>query len=309
MISKYSFLTAASALVVGAALVLTGCSSKSSTGASSTPSSGSQAQGQGQGQGRPGGQGGFGGGGTAGEIAAVDGSTLQVQSSSSQTAVDVSSSTAITKTVDVALSAVKVGECITATTAPAQGTSGSSSSSSSSSSPVTSVAISQPTNGSCDGGFGGAGGQRPTDRPSNRPSGWPSGFPSGAPGGQGGQRGNFVLPTSGKVTAVSGSTLTVDALDFQTQKTSSKTVTVDSSTTYTEQQTGASSDLVVGQCVVARGKADDTGTVAATAITVSAPVNGSCDSGFGGRGGFGGGRGGTGTSGTGSSTGSGSING
>jgi hypothetical protein len=94
------------------------------------------------------------------------------------------------------------------------------------------------------------------------------------------------------VTAVSGSTITVNALDFQTQKTSSKTVTVDGSTKYTETQQGAASDLVVGQCVVAVGKADDSGTVAATALTVSAPVDGSCTSGFGGRG-FGGGRGGS----------------
>jgi len=98
------------------------------------------------------------------------------------------------------------------------------------------------------------------------------------------------------VTAVSGSTITVDALDFQTQKTSSKKVTVDGSTKYTETQTGAASDLVVGQCVTARGKADDSGTVAATALTVSAPVDGSCTTGFGGRGGFGGGQRGGGSS-------------
>jgi hypothetical protein len=90
---------------------------------------------------------------------------------------------------------------------------------------------------------------------------------------------------------VSGSTITVDAIDFQTQKTSSKTVTVDSSTKYTEQATGAASDLVVGKCVLAQGKADDSGTVAATAISVTEPVNGECVSGFGGRGGFGGGQG------------------
>jgi hypothetical protein len=101
------------------------------------------------------------------------------------------------------------------------------------------------------------------------------------------------MPTSGKVTAVSGSTITVDALDFQTQKTSSKTVTVDGSTKFTQTQQGAASDLVVGQCVVARGKADDSGTVAATALTVSAPVDGSCTTGFGGRGFGGGPRGGS----------------
>jgi hypothetical protein len=98
------------------------------------------------------------------------------------------------------------------------------------------------------------------------------------------------MPTSGQVTAVSGSTITVDALDFQTQKTSSKTVTVDGSTKFTQTQQGAASDLVVGQCVVARGTADDSGTVAATALTVSAPVDDSCTTGFGGGRGFGGGQ-------------------
>ncbi|AYG02728.1 DUF5666 domain-containing protein [Gryllotalpicola protaetiae] len=307
---KLSIITSTAALAIGAALVLTGCGSHASTGASAKSPSSGQSQAQGGGQ-----RGGFGGagGGTVGQIAAIDGTTLQVQDSSSQTAVSYSSSTAITKTVSVDLSAVTVGSCVTATTMPAGGTSGSGSSGSSSGSSsadaaVTSVSISQPTNGSCTTGFsGGQGGARPTDRPSNRPSNRPSGRPSGAPSG-GFRGGDFVAPTTGQVTAVSGSTITVNALDFQTQKTASKSVTVDSSTKYSETQSGAASDLVVGQCVVARGKADDSGTVAATALTVSAPVNGSCTTGFGGfggRGGFGGGqRGGNGgTSGTGSQSG------
>ena len=99
-----------------------------------------------------------------------------------------------------------------------------------------------------------------------------------------GNGGGFALPTSGKVTAVSGSTITVDAVDFQTQKTASKSVTVDSATKYTQSQKAAASALAVGQCVVAQGKADDSGTVAATSIAVSAPVDGSCTTGFGFRG-------------------------
>ena len=302
---KLSIITSTAALAVGAALVLTGCGSHASTGASAkSPSTG---QSQGQGGGQRGGFGGAGGGGTIGQIAAIDGTTLQVQDSSSQTAVSYSSSTAITKTVSVDLSAVTVGSCITATTAPTGGaaSAGSGSSAGSAGGAVTSVSISQPTGGSCATGFGGGqGGARPTDRPSIRPSNRPSGRPSGAPsGGFGG--GNFVAPTTGQVTAVSGSTITVNALDFQTQKTASKTVTVDGSTKYSTTQSGAASDLVVGQCVVARGKADDSGTVAATALTVSAPLNGSCTSGFGGfggRGGFGGGQRG-GNAGTGSQSG------
>jgi hypothetical protein len=278
MISKFSLATMGMVLAVGAALVLTGCSSAGQA-ATASKTSGSSGQSRTQGQG----QGGFGGGqggGTVGKIAAVDGTTLQVQDDSSQTAVTYSSSTALTKAVKVALSAVKVGECITASSA--------------SSGIVTTVAISQPADGTCTGGFRGAAGKqgaRPSDRP--RPSDFPSGVPSNRPSGGAG-RGNFVLPTSGEVTAVSGSTITVDALDFQTQKTTSKKVTVDSATTFTEQQKAAASDLTTGECVVARGTADDSGTVTATAITVSDPVDGSCTTGFGGRGGFPGRQGGQG---------------
>ena len=42
------------------------------------------------------------------------------------------------------------------------------------------------------------------------------------------------------------------------------------------------SALKVGQCVVAVGQADDTGAVTAQRLVVSAPVDGSCSSGFGG---------------------------
>ncbi|MCL2515907.1 MAG: DUF5666 domain-containing protein [Microbacteriaceae bacterium] len=300
--STFTLATGVAALVVGAALVLTGCSGSGAANASSKSSSTPQSQGQSRQGGGFGGGAGF-GGGTVGQIAAVSGSTLQVQSSTDQTAVTFTSSTAITTTVDVALSAVKVGECVTATTVPA---SGSTSSSSSSTAPVTSVAISQPVSGSCSRGFGGTNGggtfrgqggtgsgQRPSGFPTSRPR------PSGSASGRGFGGGNFVLPTSGEVTAVSGSTITVDALDFQTQKTAPKTVTVDASTKYTETEKATSTALAVGQCVVAQGKADDTGAVTATAIAVSAPVNGSCTTGFGFRGQRGGtgGTGGTGTSG------------
>lgn len=296
-ISKLTLATSAAALVVGAALVLTGCSTGGSAGTSKKDSGSGTSNSQSQSQSGAGGFGGAAGGGTTGTIADVSGSTLQVQSSSDQTAVTYSSSTTITQTVSVALSAVKVGDCVVATTTPASASTGSSSSSSSSSDasdgPVTSVAISEPVNGTCTGGFGGragtgdaASGQRPsgfptdrarsTDRPSSRPTdGSGRGFGNG---------GGFALPTSGKVTAVSGSTITVDAVDFQTQKTASKSVTVDSATKYTQSQKAAASALAVGQCVVAQGKADDSGTVAATSIAVSAPVDGSCTTGFGFRG-------------------------
>ena len=313
MNGKLHIVTASAAVVVGAVLVLTGCASHSASASPKSSGTGQSQAGQGgAAQGGQGGPGGFGGGGTSGQIADIEGSTLQVQDSSSQTAVTYSSSTAITKTVSVSLAAVRVGECITASRVAAGGVgsgagSSSSTSSTSADAPVTSVSISQPTTGSCTAGFGpqgggagrtGQGGTHPTARPTARPSNRPSGAPTGGFGGRAG----FAIPTSGKVTAVSGSTITVDALDFQTQKTTSKKVTVNGSTTYSETQKGAASDLVVGQCVLARGKADDSGTVAATSLMVSAPVNGSCTVGFAGPG-FGSGLRGSNGSGSGSQSG------
>ena len=49
------------------------------------------------------------------------------------------------------------------------------------------------------------------------------------------------------------------------------------------------SAIVVGQCARATGSADSTGAITATSLTISAPTNGTCTSGFGFRGGFGGG--------------------
>ncbi len=314
MIRKFTLATAASALAMGTVLVLAGCGSshsasastpKATSGASSQGGQGTGGQGS-AGQGDPGG-GAF-GGGTFGQIAAVTGQTLQVQDSSSQTAVDFTSSTTITKTVTVSLSSVKAGECVTATSAPTAGAS--SGSSSSPSAAATTVAISQPTNGSCTSGFGAGAGARSGDRPTARPTLRPSDRPSNRPSG-GFRGGSIAVPTIGQVTAVSGSTITVSALDFQTQKTSSKTVTVAATTKYTEEQKGTASDLTVGTCVVARGQSDDTGAVAATALTLSAPVDGTCTSGFGGGGRRGTGPGGAGTGGTGAGAGtqSGTTNG
>jgi hypothetical protein len=53
--------------------------------------------------------------------------------------------------------------------------------------------------------------------------------------------------------------------------------------------------VAVGECASALGKADDTGSVAATAITLRPATNGSCTTGFGGPGGARGGSTGTAT--------------
>jgi hypothetical protein len=77
------------------------------------------------------------------------------------------------------------------------------------------------------------------------------------------------------------------------------TVTLAATTAFTTTQTGTAAAIVVGQCARATGTADSTGAITAQDLTISAPTNGSCTSGFGFRGGFGGGAGGAASSATG----------
>ncbi|MGA1836097.1 DUF5666 domain-containing protein [Herbiconiux sp. 11R-BC] len=240
------------------------------------------------------------GGGTSGTIAAISGTTLQVQDSSSQTAVSYDSSTTITQSVAAALSDVTNGVCITAIsggagmpggTSTATPTPAATDSSGTSTTAATRVTITAAESGACTTGFGqGAGGGAamggtpPTDAPAGvMPSGAPA---AGAAGGFGGF-------TGGLVTAVSGSTITVQTTASDGTISSSE-VTVDSSTSYTKTETADSTALVVGKCVTARGEADSSGAVAATSLTVSTAGDSGCSTGAG-PGGFGGQRPGSGS--------------
>ncbi|MER6974060.1 hypothetical protein ABT304_23565 [Nocardioides sp. NPDC000445] len=262
------------------ALAAVGLIALSGCGADGDAATDQQGQGYGQEEGQRQGQE-MGGGmpGASGEIAAIDGSTLQVQSSDAQTAVTYTDKTTISQQVSAALADVTVGSCVTVTTADG---------SESSDTAVTAgtVRITEKTDGSCAGGFGG--GQRPegmpTDMPTDMPSDMPEGMPSGGPGGMGGGMG-----TSGEVTAVNDSGFTVAATSRDSEETTSVSVTVGSETTYTTTRTATKSALVVGTCVTATGEADDTGAVTAERISVSDPVDGECTTGFGGRGGMPGG--------------------
>lgn len=280
-------------------LLLAGCGKSSGpTGAAEQPAATPSAAAGGDGQSDRSRQG-FGGpgGGVSGEIAVVTGSTAQVRGTDGQTTVTWTSSTTFERTSAGTLADVKVGVCVTAIAARTDG------SSSSDAAPVTSVAVSTPgADGTCTGGFGGRGGQRPAGASTDLPSGFPTGFPgddgrrdggngsdgstprrSGAPGGFTGGFGGF---TSGKVTAVSGSTITVDALSFGTTgaapTTAPKQVTVDAATTYTTTTRASASAVKAGLCTVARGTADESGAVTATTMTLSDKVDGEC--GFGPRG-------------------------
>lgn len=221
--------------------------------------------------------------GVTGEIAAVSDLLAQVQGDDGQTAVTWDDSTAITQTVAGTLADVTTGVCVTA----AAGEDGAA---------ATSVAVSPATDGECAGGFGGgpgggAGGERPEGVPDGAPTDMPEGempeMPDGAPTDlpEGGGFGSF---TAGLVTAVDGSTITVESADGTTA-----TLTVDDATTYTVTVSADATAVTVGRCVTAQGEADSSGQVAATSLVLSDATDAGCSTGFGG-GGFGGGpRGGT----------------
>jgi hypothetical protein len=218
------------------------------------------------------------GNGASGQIAAITGKTLQVQNQTDgQVAVTYTAKTTITAQVAAALEDVKVGSCVTVM--PAQ-SSGSSSSSTSTTVSAGTVRITTAVNGECTGALGAAprgGGNRPGGAPSGQPTDLPSGMPNGAAGGRGG------FGADGKVTAVSASGFTVasTAPGSTSASTTSITVTVNGSTTYTTTKASDASAIKIGQCVTASGSSDDTGTVSATRLTVSAPVDGTCNTGFG----------------------------
>lgn len=287
-------------LLAAGALSACGSSPSATTAGGTAPSSASSQQGKQ-------GQQGYGGTGTAqrfpgtsGTIADISGTTLQVQNQTDgQVAVTYGSTTTFTAQVAASLSDVKVGSCVTVTPVTS---SSSSSSGSASAGAVTAgaVRITPPQNGSCTGGFGAArGGNGPSGLPSGRPSDLPSGAPSGAPNGA--TRSGFFGGTNGTVASVTatGFTVTEQRPDFSqsggrpsagaspSMTTSTVTVTVDGSTTYSTTKAADSSALAVGKCVTATGQANDTGTVAATRIAVSDPENGQCG-GFGTFGGPGG---------------------
>jgi Domain of unknown function (DUF5666) len=289
-----TLLTAASSAGTAALLLFAVSACGGSAGASSTatPTTGTQ-QNQsaqpGAGQGPP---------GASGKVAAISGKTLQVQSAQSgQVAVTYTAKTTFTEQVKASATAVKVGSCVLVRSSAGQG------GGATASSPVaaTSVALTQAVNGACGarggpgggGGFGAGGGGGGGTRPSGAPTGAPG---AGRGGGFGGAR-----PVSGLVTAVSGSSFTVESVSFgagpgagasggtaspgATPTTSPVTVKTTQATTYTKTVSASSKDLAVGLCVTAIGSANDTGAVTATVIASQPAVNGDCASGFGGFGG------------------------
>lgn len=274
------------------ALGLAACSDSTEANAGTAEPSASASSEAGTEQGGPGAQRAP---GVTGEIAAVSGTTAQVQDGESQTAVTWSADTAITLTQTGSVSDVAEGSCVVVIGGEDEAAS--------------SVTVSDPADGECTGGLagfdGGSGGQppsgapdgesgeRPTgepsdgedgDRPSGAPEDLPSGTPeSGEPGGEGpGAIGSIVV---GQVVSADATSLTVTTTADGTE--SEQTVTIDDATVFSVQRSAGSEDVEAGLCVSAQGETDDAGGLAATTLTLSEPGDEGCVAA--GAGGFGGG--------------------
>jgi hypothetical protein len=239
--------------------------------------------------------------GASGSVAAVTGTTMEVQNpSTGQTAVSWTPATVFSKTVTEAVSSITVGTCVTATGTPSKN----------SKTTIAARSITVTTansTGSCTPGGARFGGN---------PGGGPGGgfrFRAGGgfPGGNGPKgKAPRSLPSSirnrladfsiasGKVTGVNGSTLTVSGINVSpgsfgskssksskskhptAPKTETLKVTTTGATTVNATQTAASTDVAVGDCVTAFGPAATNGAVTADSVRISSSVDGSCTGGF-----------------------------
>jgi hypothetical protein len=263
------------------AVLLAGCGGSGAGGGGTANAAGPTGQ-----AGTGGGRDGAGPPGVSGTIAEAGKGTLQVQDSDSQTAVTY---TAKTRFSQVVSAKIAVGDCVTVTGTPVSG--------STSAITATSVRVVSSGGGTCSFQTGR---DRPlaSGSPQSRFQG--GGFPGGGrgPGGSaapsgaagGGQR-EFAA-AEGKVTSVSGSTVLLTgtlrtggrlggtaaptATPTATPTNGPVTVTLASSASVTKTVSATSAAAKVGKCAAAAGKADTTGTVAATAITISSPGSNGC---------------------------------
>ena len=221
--------------------------------------------------------------GTFGQIAAVSGSSMEVQNpQNGQVTVSWTSSTRFSKTVNVSLSSLTANDCVTVvgTTANSQLT-------------ATTVAVSQPdSSGSCTGragGTGAGGGAGGTGLGGRFRTGAP---PAGSVPNRPAAAASFGM-ARGKVTSVSPTALVIfgttssgfrgrGSTTSTSVPDSSVTVQVNSSTRYTETQTASASDVAVNECATATGTTDSTGAVTANTIRISPAGPTGCTTGFGG---------------------------
>ena len=102
--------------------------------------------------------------------------------------------------------------------------------------------------------------------------------PSASPS-SGGRTGLARNATFGQLVQINGSTLILSS------STGDSTVTYATTTTITQTSTGSLANVTPGLCITATGTKDATGALVATTVLLSAPVSGSCTTGFGGGGG------------------------
>jgi len=224
--------------------------------------------------------------GTAGSVAAISGSDLEVQNpTDGQVTVHLTPTTKIISTVAAAPTDLKVGGCAVVQPVVSRAAGGASSTASPSVDPTApvaarSVTLADPIGGGCTTrprGLRGAGGGAPS-------AGSSAGAGSGQRTGQGpgGLRGG--RPAAGQITAVAAGGFTVRATDRAGAPTI-VTVTTTGQTTYSRSQKATPAAIKVGSCVVAQGRVDGTGAVTATSVAVQAPTANGCRAGSGRRGG------------------------
>jgi hypothetical protein len=196
-------------------------------------------------------------------VAAVDAAGIEVQDPrTGQVTVTFTPTTAFTRTVGASAADLAAGDCVIAMGAPP---------SSGGSLSARSVQISPPAaNGGC--AAGGRGGPRAGGRPGGA-------TPRNRPPGTIGQR--RTAAAAGKITSVGAGSFVVEGGPANTPRT----VTITPATTFSKVVGADHTALAVGQCVTALGPADDTGAVAASAISIRQPGPAGCTGGFGGPGG------------------------
>ncbi|WP_162606472.1 DUF5666 domain-containing protein [Jiangella asiatica] len=218
--------------------------------------------------------------GAAGLVAAVDGTTLQVQSDSGQVAVTYTDATEITATTEGTAADLAVGSCVVVETEEPAGEE--------TATEVAAVAVSVTLagdDGGCSDGGAGNGGPGPVGRPTDRPSGPPTDRPEDAPPRS---PDDIAGRTIGVVTAVDGDTFTVEATTpvrpFEDEDgaataeptTTEVAVTTSESTAWSVEVVSGPDALVVGSCASALGSADDTGAITATTIAIHPAADGAC---------------------------------
>lgn len=198
----------------------------------------------------------------AGSIAQLGAGKIVVQEQTGNATVDYDSSTMVLQSGTGTLADAAAGTCVNAT--GQKDASGAIA--------ATTLQVMLNMNGQCNLLQGGNQGNQ-----SPRP------FPSGSPGQ--GRNPNAAF-ARGKVTAVSGTTLTV-----QQAAGDNVTVIVPSTARISKLTTASSSRLTVGLCVQANGQRDASGALKARVVTIVPPGPNGCPTGGGAFGGGGGGRG------------------